>query len=192
MFLRVPRSYIASDQALNFISNWGFHLTYPEISTEDGTKKALLTLEDHEGAPMALEFCEILDEVLFANKEPYGKQFLNKHSPLQTHWSEIPLAQASFSVHPNTVYCFSKALLLESLTQEPWAEYLRIRKNSSLAAVHLFCRDLHACRHFQNFDREYQIGSRKLGLIHLGPSSFDLLIEEFHSELYNTPKKDFL
>lgn len=178
MFIKAPRSYISSDQALTFISNCGFKLLRPTNSEDDGTHRALLPLRDPSGAMIALEFCEILDEVLFASKEIYGRHFRHDGTPLQAHWIELDSQQITPLAHPNGVDRYVGACLLESLQDEPWAQYLRIRKSFSLAAVHLQCQNLETCRAFQNFDREYQIGSRKFGLLHLGPTSFDLLIEE--------------
>jgi hypothetical protein len=86
------------------------------------------------------------------------------------------VGMASASDHPNTCYKIESVMTsLQGLSRD-LAIYLGLKKNFPISCVVLRCRD------FDEFclraapDQYFQYAGMKAGLIHLGPSCFDLLV----------------
>lgn len=167
-----PRAYIFSDQAVNYLGSFGFNVVIEEM-LDHGYRRVSIPLIGPQGEPSALEFIEILDEVLYFAQE--------KEKKIVPSLLVQEVLEGESVAHPNGVFKWSGSIDSSSMQLAPWNDFLRLAKSEGLVAIILECKDINLVKSFNFFHREFVFQSHAYGLIHLGPSSFDLLIKDVFS-----------
>lgn len=177
MKIKIPQAYFYSDQPLNYLKDSGFSVQV-EDHPDQGCRIARIPLKTSEGQVSGLKFITILDEDLFINKNFSSKRADRSQIQIDPHLDEDDVALMKDQNHDNTATQLLNIVDLESLSNEPWADFLVLRKNPGLAAVVLACSDYEKAKSFGKFHKEFVFESRKYGIIHLGSNSFDILITQ--------------
>lgn len=179
MKIQVPRSYVYSDQAADYLKRKGFKIEYLKNFSDDSSRSFLIPLIDEKSQATCLEYCEVLDEDLFVqnSKSLMGLGPQQRH--LEPEIRELEFSDLKSVEHENSVYQLSSCIFKKNFKNEPWQTFLNISKAWSLAAVHLKCHNFQTCEQISGgFDRYYDFNGKAYGLIHMGSTSFDLLISE--------------
>lgn len=164
--------YVFTSSLIEDLQQRGFELT--GVNSIPGCHRFVCKLAG-DGVLSGFELREVLEEELyFKGREP--KDF----HPFVDKNSKIP--NGGFAEQPNSVVKFRKCLWLDQMESNDLKQYLSIRKVFGLCALWLECTDWERFQRMAKPDRIFMWNETNAGLIHLGPSSFDLVI---------TKKSDF-
>lgn len=122
-----------------------------------------------DGVLSGFELREVLEEELYFK----GRETKDFH-PFVDKCLEIP--KGNFAEQFNSVVNFRKCLWLDQMESSDLKQYLSIRKVFGLCALWLECADWERFQATAKPDRIFMWNETKAGLIHLGPSSFDLVV----------------
>lgn len=155
--------FLFSQASIEELIERGFD--FIEDPAPEGFRIFKVILNDSEG----FQFHVISDENLYRQSHPveHFAPFLSEFSP-----------SGGSKKQGNTVYRLEEILTEKNLADGDLYNYLRIRKLGGVWALHLNCENFEVFCQRAKPDKFYDLHGKPAALIHLGPSSFDLLITE--------------
>jgi len=132
----------------------------------EGSFTALFAFESATG-PSGFKIVEIVEEEKYLQKHPTKK--------LEVHLEDEP-RPLKYLDHKNSCHEFLGVLKPKELPEGELRTYLAIRKPGEIAAVRLSCRDWQQFLNIAKPERIFETAQGPLGLIHLGTTSFDILV----------------